>query len=428
MIEKLGNYPLSVILSYLEETEGCSLLLTRTKWAHELLPVFRVPSPLRIGGARNRHKFRVYPVQDAKVRLEQLNTKTLRRRRQRPENNSTTAQLAYQEWKEDKSRKYPPLLRFLREADSKEHIFLKGITLLVSYPRSGNTMLRSLLERATGLVTGSDTRPDRTLSLALAERHGLVGEGICSNVVFCKTHWPERIGCQFYKGNRAIMLVRNPFDAIDSMWNLNATNTHTEKITEDVYKEHWDFYCSFVRNEMKIWLKFHDFWDSQSIPLLWVRYEDLIMNTQHSLHDIMKFSTVYNSTFWEHRIDGALNSGSYGYRSRDQSPSFGKSLQRFPETLVKELHSLDEKGWLKRFGYHKYDQDFPNNFSSNTAWRPEWQQHDMDHRTEEDYVFVNQPNLDLRPRNCPYGRLIRDWRRLHTKDDTKPFPIKKRGN
>lgn len=35
---------------------------------------------------------------------------------------------------------------------------------LASYPRSGNSMLRGLMERRYGIYTGSDTRPDRTLS------------------------------------------------------------------------------------------------------------------------------------------------------------------------------------------------------------------------------------------------------------------------
>lgn len=435
MIEELGNYPLSVILSYLEETEGCSLLLTRRRWAHDLLPVFRLPQTMMVVSTasypRNRHKFRLFPVQDAAVRLERLNTKTLRRRRQRPRTGHSTVELAHQEWNQSQPM-YPPLLRFLRESsspsDTRERIFLKGLTLLVSYPRSGNTMLRSLLERVTGVVTGSDTRPDRTLSLALAERHGLVGEGICceKKLVFCKTHWPERIGCQFYKGKRAILLVRNPFDAIDSMWNLNVTNTHTDKVTEEVYREHWDFYCSFVRNEMKIWLRFHEFWDSQGIPILWVRYEDLLSDTAGALHEILKFSTSYDPSLWGNRVEGSLNSGSYGYRSRDKKPSFGKSLQRYPEDLIQELHSMDQGDWLKRFGYHKYDQGFPNNFPSNMCWKPDWRDENARPAGRDDHLVVNQPNQDLRPRNCPYGRLMRKWRRQHTKADTEPFPIVQR--
>lgn len=44
--------------------------------------------------------------------------------------------------------------------------FGDGIILLSSYPRSGNTLMRTLLERITSTVTGSDTRPDRTLSIS----------------------------------------------------------------------------------------------------------------------------------------------------------------------------------------------------------------------------------------------------------------------
>lgn len=49
---------------------------------------------------------------------------------------------------------------------------------LVSYPRSGNSMLRNMLEQHYGIFTGSDTRPDRTLSRALRDQWGMTGEGI----------------------------------------------------------------------------------------------------------------------------------------------------------------------------------------------------------------------------------------------------------
>jgi hypothetical protein len=47
---------------------------------------------------------------------------------------------------------------------------------MASYPRSGNSMLRALLEGATGVVTGSDSRPDRNMArdLALLDAGGAV--------------------------------------------------------------------------------------------------------------------------------------------------------------------------------------------------------------------------------------------------------------
>ena len=73
--------------------------------------------------------------------------------------------------------------------------FGEGVTLLASYPRSGNTLLRTLLERITSIVTGSDTRPDRTLSRSKldyvqAVSFLLPSFGSClhhQTHVFCKT-------------------------------------------------------------------------------------------------------------------------------------------------------------------------------------------------------------------------------------------------
>lgn len=46
---------------------------------------------------------------------------------------------------------------------------------LVSYPRSGNSLMRGLLEKVTGIYTGCDTRPDRSLSQEL-QNYGMKGE------------------------------------------------------------------------------------------------------------------------------------------------------------------------------------------------------------------------------------------------------------
>ena len=54
---------------------------------------------------------------------------------------------------------------------SSSRFLCKGLNhqrvLLASYPRSGNSFLRRLLESLTGIVTGSDSRPNRTLAESL---------------------------------------------------------------------------------------------------------------------------------------------------------------------------------------------------------------------------------------------------------------------
>ncbi len=66
--------------------------------------------------------------------------------------------------------------------------------LLLSYPRCGNSHLRLLLERETGVITGSDSRSNRNLAARLI-RSGFKGEGIVdSSVWIVKSHFPERMG------------------------------------------------------------------------------------------------------------------------------------------------------------------------------------------------------------------------------------------
>lgn len=48
--------------------------------------------------------------------------------------------------------------------------------ILASYPRSGNTLIRSYLERITGLITGSDHNTELKLNKELYEL-GMTGEG-----------------------------------------------------------------------------------------------------------------------------------------------------------------------------------------------------------------------------------------------------------
>ena len=57
-------------------------------------------------------------------------------------------------------------------------------TALASYPGSGNTWVRALLEGATGVLTGS-VYVDPSLVNA-----GFLGEGATERVLAVKTHWP----------------------------------------------------------------------------------------------------------------------------------------------------------------------------------------------------------------------------------------------
>ena len=74
----------------------------------------------------------------------------------------------------------PPTKKRLMESQEYQRLTIG----LVSYPRSGNSLMRSLIEDITGVYTGSDTKPDRSLSLALKES-GFLGEGVVKDQVWC---------------------------------------------------------------------------------------------------------------------------------------------------------------------------------------------------------------------------------------------------
>lgn len=379
---------------------------------------------------------------------------------------------------------------FAHDNDFCGRILPSGVTLLASYPRSGNTLLRTLLERITSIVTGSDTRPDRTLSKSLALEHDLVGEGLVGGIPISsssrnsrllyqsafdplvhivKTHFPERIGWKPVTGNRVLLLIRNPYDAIDSYWNLCCTNTHTRTLEESVYTQYAQKFEDLARHEIKVWCDFHYYWldicEREGVPILILRYEDLVLDTEMEMRRIMEFLLGIDDdaldSFWKWRIRHAISSnsstneplpvnfqtsnlGSYKPRSSNGSlSSIGKSVRkgRFSEDVLLHMHevavsialerkqaSMDippapkqnsqrtDMTLLQRFGYDIYTQQFPDNF------------HRLDklpsknriHRRGYGSVTINK-TPEIRRQDDPFGRAMTFWRRGETHDDTVPF-------
>ena len=198
----------------------------------------------------------------------------------------------------------PETPRFLQEGEFNCYI------TLASYPRCGNSLLRSLIEQIQGIITGSDTRPDRSLSVEL-RKAGLLGEGVVDNSVnIVKTHFPERHGHRYFYTKSVILLVRNPFDAIDSYFNMNMTNTHNQSVSESQYERFAEQWELLVPNELDIWRKFYNFWLKQKIPLILLRYEDLLCHREATLRRLFKFlarTSDLTKTVFEERIQVVLN-------------------------------------------------------------------------------------------------------------------------
>jgi hypothetical protein len=224
----------------------------------------------------------------------------------------------------------------------------RAVAVLASYPRSGNSLLRNLYERTTLRVTGSDMRGGLT-------KHDLVGEAATQTncVQFVKTHFPERRGTPPFRVSRAVLLVRNPYDAMESYFNLMMTNTHDTSISDEQRKKHEKVFSDMALKEIQVWRDFHEYWLSQKIPLLVIRYEDLIRHTDKVIAKVIRFVLEINDMrFFEKRIDRCIREeqierlGSY----RPRSGGIGKSLSKYSPELLQQINT-GILSTMEKFGY-----------------------------------------------------------------------------
>jgi len=298
---------------------------------------------------------KLFVVADAGTLLARLNTKRLRRRllylsktKDLPagetafSHNKTTAELAIDEWNaliERSKQRDDAAVSFQLPSPFELLLFSpcpRPVTILASYPRSGNSLLRNLFERATLRVTGSDMRGGLT-------QHDLVGEAAVSAKIcqFVKTHFPERVGSPTFPASRAVLLVRNPYDALESYFNLMMTNTHTTSLTEEQRKKTEKLFHAMALKEIQVWRLFHQFWLQSKIPILLVRYEDLIRHPGKVLSRVVQFVLeVKNMTFFHARIKQCVdennteNVGAY----KPRSGGIGKSRHRYPAHLLDKMN------------------------------------------------------------------------------------------
>ncbi|CAK4699612.1 unnamed protein product [Aphanomyces euteiches] len=290
---------------------------------------------------------------------------------------------------------------------------------IVSYPRSGNSLMRGLLESITGVYTGCDTRPDRSLSLEL-QKCGMKGEGVVDNSVwFVKSHYPERSGYLPVTIHKAILVVRNPWDAINSYFNMTLTNTHNKSVHDSQYerfRERWD---AMIRNEIQVWMKFHQYWITKvDIAVQIVRYEDLLVHRyiflsrvegmtraclrKETLHRVFKFilnkepKDTLENTEWMPRIESILTEQDTGpYKPR--SGKIASSFRHFSPNQFKYIVDT-ARTHLRNFGYDPETQNFPDDIRlPNRQIKPA--------KPGATTWMLSGDKLDLRDRNDTFGRL-----------------------
>lgn len=154
---------------------------------------------------------------------------------------------------------------------------------LASFPGSGNTWLRYLLQQATGLVTGSVYMDYGLL------KNGFPGESVTNgSVLVVKTHeWGPRARGLF---KRAILLVRNPAAAIQAEFNRQSGG-HVGFASADRYRRNkGKFWLTFVNDKLSSWKKTNlDWLEKFAGPTHVIFYEQLVDNTEHTLRTVLDF-------------------------------------------------------------------------------------------------------------------------------------------
>ena len=162
-------------------------------------------------------------------------------------------------WKKSKLSHEPrkSVCRFLNAPD-------RAPVALASFPGSGNTWVRGLLQAATGVCTGA-IYCDTTL-----RKSGFPGESLRSGkILVVKTHQtdPRWTGVYYPPGtvdkyfekradiplySSAIFIIRNPFHALVAEWSrqmsVNMSGNHIISVGEEYYSEYvfvcWYNYCN----------------------------------------------------------------------------------------------------------------------------------------------------------------------------------------
>ena len=107
------------------------------------------------------------------------------------------------------------------------------VVALGSFPGSGNSWVRQLLESSTGVYTGA-VYCDKSYI-----EKGMIGEGVITeNVIVIKTHAGPDVAKQVIDHDKAIYIVRNPFGAILANYNRHLGKNYSKDVPSSVKESH----------------------------------------------------------------------------------------------------------------------------------------------------------------------------------------------
>jgi len=238
-----------------------------------------------------------------------------------------------------------------------------------SFPRSGNTFLRRYMELITGIQTGADNTLHVNVCLQM---QGMKGEDITDDSVWIvKSHSPWVMPeAPVFHANKVIVIVRNPMDTNLSWLHLVAMNNHAMKSPfnyEELYPNYFDWWikdcCTHINNWMLTMMRDAKF---RSVPILFIRFEDLVMNPEPELYNMMSFllgKRDLTGTNAERRIKEVMALGQEAtqiYTLKESTKRNNANAHRYTDAQ-KAWISENMKEMNHFFGYAKLPTDPENN-------------------------------------------------------------------
>ena len=213
-------------------------------------------------------------------------------------------------------------------------IYGKPIVWLTSYPRSGNTFLRTILWHSFGLRSASVYPNDLGENKTLKEYVGHIDHDpdvemklYQNGIPLIKTHeWPE-------DNNPAIYILRDGRDACVSLWEFWGQRLSLEDVIEG-------------KQNFGTWAGHVDAWHPWDRPdTLFLKYEELVLDLSKALRDISNF-------MGKEKIRDTITDRSIMVESDGRCIKKKKTDWRtaFSETQLQRFLEINEK-ILKKTGY-----------------------------------------------------------------------------
>ncbi|XP_070532238.1 sialate:O-sulfotransferase 2-like [Ptychodera flava] len=217
----------------------------------------------------------------------------------------------------------------------------RPLVALASFPGSGNTWTRFLLEVASGFYTGA-VYNDKKLY-----EGGFVGEMEDykdGRLLVVKTHATSSESPEF---GPAILLIRNPYDAVISEFTrIKTRRNHTGVLQKDSFKdEDWD---RFALTKGNSWESFNRSWLNRKNRICVVHYEKLVKDV---IFETQRMMTFLNETLTSTRLRclETHNEGLF-HRFRNHSGSASVDVYSKSTRAAMNKHISGVNSVLKQLG------------------------------------------------------------------------------